>query len=113
VLADLWVEVLRLEQVGIHDNFFDLGGHSLLATQVISRIRERLQVELPLRRLFEAPTIAALAPTIDELAGVRSAELGTEGAAAAPRPGGEQPEDLLARIEQLSDAEVEALLDGL
>ena len=62
VLAALWGEVLGVAQVGIHDNFFALGGHSLLATQVISQVRATLQVQLPLRSLFESPTVAALAP---------------------------------------------------
>ena len=60
-LAGIWAEVLGLDQVGMHDNFFDLGGHSLLATQVMSRVRERLDVSVPLRELFREPTIAQLA----------------------------------------------------
>jgi acyl carrier protein len=66
VLADIWREVLKIDRLGIHDNFFDLGGHSLLATQVISRLRNALQLEVPLRKLFEAPTIAAFAVTVEE-----------------------------------------------
>jgi amino acid adenylation domain-containing protein len=60
-MAHLWAEILSLDQVGIHDNFFDLGGHSLLATQVIARMRDMFQVEIPLQNFFEAPTVADLA----------------------------------------------------
>ena len=64
-LAEIWGAVLKLGQIGVHNNFFELGGHSLLATQVISRIRSTFQVELPLRALFEAPNIAGLAERIE------------------------------------------------
>jgi amino acid adenylation domain-containing protein len=64
VLAMIWGEVLKLEQVGIRDNFFEAGGHSLLATQVTSRIRSILQVDLPLRKLFDTPTVEQLSRLI-------------------------------------------------
>jgi acyl carrier protein len=65
-MAKIWTKVLGLDQVGIHDNFFALGGHSLSAMQVVSRIRDIFQVELPLRHLFETSTITALVNRIEE-----------------------------------------------
>ncbi|HYO16569.1 MAG TPA: condensation domain-containing protein, partial [Thermoanaerobaculia bacterium] len=65
-LAEIWCEVLGRERIGVHDNFFELGGHSLLATQVVSRVRETLRRELPLRGLFAAPTVAALAERLED-----------------------------------------------
>src|SRR5262249_17110731 len=64
-LAGIWAEVLQTGMIGIHDNFFDLGGHSLLATQVMSRVQQTFKVDLPLRRLFEAPTVAEFASVIE------------------------------------------------
>jgi acyl carrier protein len=61
LVAALWSELLGIETVGRSDNFFELGGHSLLATQLISRLREQLQIELPLMRFFEAPTVEGCA----------------------------------------------------
>jgi hypothetical protein len=66
-LADIWAGVLSLDRVGIHDNFFELGGHSLLATQVVSKIKTRLEIDLPLRVLFETPVLAELGIHIDEI----------------------------------------------
>jgi amino acid adenylation domain-containing protein len=80
VLAGMFSEVLGISRVGTADNFFEVGGHSLLATQVISRIREAFDVELPLRRIFEQPTVAGMAHTllrnsVDQARIERTAEL--------------------------------------
>jgi acyl carrier protein len=66
-LAKIWGEVLRLEHVSIYDNFFDLGGHSLKATQVMSQLREVFHAEMPLRNLFEHPTVAGLAESLEAI----------------------------------------------
>src|SRR6185312_12305893 len=65
MIAEVWAEVLGLERVGAHDDFFHLGGHSLLATQVVNRLRDLCRVELPLRALFEGPTVSGLAGRIE------------------------------------------------
>jgi acyl carrier protein len=66
LLADIFRDVLKIEAISIHHNFFDLGGHSLLATQVMSRIYDQLDVKLPVRMLFEAPTLAGLAQRVEQ-----------------------------------------------
>ena len=94
-LAEIWRQVLRTEQVGVEDTFFDLGGHSLLATQVIARIRSTFHVQLPLRSLFDTPTVAGLAQQI----------------AAMPQNSEEEEvARLLQELEGLSDEEAERLL---
>ncbi|NJR53720.1 MAG: amino acid adenylation domain-containing protein [Acaryochloris sp. CRU_2_0] len=91
-MAQLWAEVLGLEQVGIDDNFFELGGHSLLTTQLILKVKETFQVELPLRSLFEAPTIASLVEHIQNTA------------SSLPSPVAERNVDL--QTEALLDADI-------
>ncbi len=88
-VAEVWRELLGTARPGVHDDFFDLGGHSIIATQLMARLRRIFDLELPLRHLFEAPTIAGLGERIEaELAGgaaVRSAPLTTtEAGGAAP-----------------------------
>ncbi|RKH11041.1 amino acid adenylation domain-containing protein [Corallococcus sp. CA053C] len=95
-LARIWAELLRLERVGRHDHFFELGGHSLLATRVISRIREDLRVELPLRRIFESPTLEGLSLAVVQA----RVEQESEAEAAL----------LLSELDSLSDDEARALL---
>ncbi|HZF12188.1 MAG TPA: amino acid adenylation domain-containing protein, partial [Thermoanaerobaculia bacterium] len=94
-VARIWLELLGLEAVGVLDNFFALGGHSLLATQVVSRLRDSQGVELPVRALFEEPTIAGLAARVE-------AELRTRTAVALPplRPAGREVDPPLSFAQQ-------------
>jgi len=66
-IAETWQKILGIEEIGIHDDFFELGGHSLLATQLVTRMRDTYQVQLPLRRLFESPTVSGIADMIREV----------------------------------------------
>jgi Phosphopantetheine attachment site. len=97
----MWAEVLRRESVGVKDNFFELGGHSLLATQVISRIREHFELELPLRSMFESPTVADLARVVVDLQQKNKP---------APRESIRSRRRFRAKVEQLSPEEVDSLL---
>lgn len=98
MIAAIWSETLKLEKVGIHDNFFILGGHSLLATQVVHRVRDTFNVALPLRLFFEIPTVADLAAYVAQTQ-VREADDATLSAA-------------LAELSQLSPQEMESLLNA-
>jgi amino acid adenylation domain-containing protein len=98
LLAEIWGDVLNLRQVGVHDNFFELGGHSLLLTQVASRIEQTFQLALPLRVLFDAPTIA------DQSVAIAGAQLKEEDAAEVAR--------MVEELKQLSPEEVQALLEA-
>ncbi len=102
LLAEIVANTLGLERVGIYDNFFELGGHSMLAIQVISRVRETFHVDVPLRSLFESPTVAGLALAIARCQ--------------AEEESAEELDKMLAELEDLSDEQVRALLseeDGL
>ena len=96
VIAGIWAEVLDLDRVGIDDNFFEIGGHSLLAARLISRIRDRLKVEVPLQALFRSPTPGQFAANLL--------------ASAANPDAVEKVAKLVASLSKLSDAEVRQML---
>jgi amino acid adenylation domain-containing protein len=95
-VAAIWSELLALGRVGRHDDFFELGGHSLLAARVVAALQERFGVDVPLRTLFEKPTVAGVARAVAETR--------------LEQAGASEVEALLADLETLSEEEVEALL---
>ncbi len=97
-IAEVWREVLGVERVGLRDSFWDLGGHSLLATKVLARLHDALGLDLPLQALFEAPTLGGFA----EAVGRHVLAAGGDG---------EELDELLAELEDLSEVEVRALLE--
>lgn len=108
-LAGIWAEVLGVERVGIYDNFFELGGHSLLATQLIVRIKNILQIDIPLQLMFEQPRVAELARTI-ALRQDRPRGVAPQQASPLTAPRGKDAMPSLAELDQLSDAEIDTLL---
>ncbi|MET0399063.1 MAG: non-ribosomal peptide synthase/polyketide synthase, partial [Longimicrobiaceae bacterium] len=84
-MAGIWAEVLGIERVGGADNFFERGGHSLLATQLVSRVREAFRTELPLRTVFEAPTLAELSRRVEALRAEAAADAGIPPLVPVPR----------------------------
>jgi phthiocerol/phenolphthiocerol synthesis type-I polyketide synthase E len=107
-ITGIWQELFGIEPIGVFDNFFELGGHSLLGTQVVSRVRVALGADIPVRVLFEGPTVAELAAAIEAGAGSGAAQ---DSIQRADR--GDEAADLLARIDELSEEEMEALLAEL
>ena len=113
ILVGIWSDLLKVDRIGVFDNFFDLGGHSLLAGQVLARVAENFHVSLPLSVLFEAPTIAALARRIKDVNKRRSIETGLEinsGPEIAAREGG-GPQQTSILQEQI--LKIERALPGL
>jgi amino acid adenylation domain-containing protein len=98
-VAQIWAEVLNVKQVGIHDNFFDLGGHSLAATRIVSRVTAHFEVELPLRLLFQSPTVAEMAAVI---AGYQGENLDDE-----------ELESVLAALDSPTDEDAQRIVRGV
>jgi acyl carrier protein len=102
-LAELWAQKLHLTKVGITDNFFKLGGHSLAAVEIITHLRERFQVSISLRNLFETPTITALAQLIEQELALKQEEDPTEDTEFA---------QILQDLEAFSNDEVEQMFSS-
>jgi amino acid adenylation domain-containing protein len=105
-LAKIWRDLLQQPEIGIDDNFFEIGGHSLLAMQLMARVRKEFSAELSLRNIFEAPTIAELAAILER----RQPQSAAAPLLPRPRLSPEQAQDLLNKLDELSDSEVESLL---
>jgi acyl carrier protein len=108
VLAEIWSRVLGVEKIGVTDNFFMIGGHSLLATQVVSRVRQSFGIEMPLREMFEAPTISELSKAVEKIRGEQS--LAGVSTITARKRGARNFEQVLSEVQQLSDDEARELL---
>ncbi|HLY63885.1 MAG TPA: phosphopantetheine-binding protein, partial [Terriglobia bacterium] len=111
-LAEIWKELLKVEEVGVEQNFFELGGHSLLVLQVMARIRRRFGVELPVRTVFEEPTIAGLATAVEqaEAQGLKAHTPILERRVRLTPTATASREALLAQLDKLSVDEVQGLL---
>src|SRR5581483_7297816 len=107
-LAQIWSQVLHIQQIGVQDDFFELGGHSLLATQIVSRVLASFQIELPLRSLFLAPTIADFAQVLTTY----QSEHGALSASVTEIQDEQDDEaELLMHLDRLSNEEMEALFE--
>ena len=109
-LAEIWADVLGAARVGVNDNFFDMGGHSLVATQVISRLRDAFHVALPLRALFEAPTVRSLAAMIEQQREQSTTTDLAAGQVTITSQGATDIDKMLEELESLLPDEVETLL---
>lgn len=105
-LARIWAEVVGLDQVSIHDNFFEIGGHSLLATHLVSRVCSVFQIEVPLRQIFESPSVAEFAPFVTQL----QAHKVTAPIESIPRA---DDWPLLGQLDQLSEEDVDRWLRSM